>query len=167
LHTLLLNVVAVPRNFGFGVLRLNDKLYAVNGEDAHCRANRDFSAAGTSPRGPAQAACQHAAFLGAPLNWQLYLFIIMSVLVLVFGRPFFKKRLTPKKTATNVDALIGESGTVTEEIGFDRGRVQVGGLSWAARVTADDLAIPAGSVIRVLAIDGVKLIVEPQKSDIK
>jgi membrane protein implicated in regulation of membrane protease activity len=108
-----------------------------------------------------------AAFLGAPLNLQLVLFVITSVLVLVFGRPFLKKRLTPKKTATNVDALIGESGTVTEDISFDQGRVQVGGLSWAARVGADDTTITAGSVVRILAIDGVKLIVEPQKSDIK
>jgi membrane protein implicated in regulation of membrane protease activity len=105
-----------------------------------------------------------AAFFGAPLNLQLVLFVITSVLVLVFGRPFLKERLTPKKTATNVDALIGESGVVTEDISFDQGRVQAGGLSWAARPALDDMKIPAGAVIRILAIDGVKLIVEPQNA---
>jgi membrane protein implicated in regulation of membrane protease activity len=108
-----------------------------------------------------------AAFLGAPLNLQLVLFVITSVLVLVCGRPFLKERLTPKKTATNVDALIGQNGTVTEEIGMNQGRVLVGGLSWAARASSEDMTIPVDSVIRILAIDGVKLIVEPQNTDIK
>jgi membrane protein implicated in regulation of membrane protease activity len=106
-----------------------------------------------------------AAFLGAPLNLQLVLFVITSVLVLVFGRPFLKKRLTPKKTATNVDALIGGSGVVTEEIGLNQGRAEVGGLNWAARAASGEAAIPAGAVVRVLAIDGVKLIVEPQNTE--
>jgi membrane protein implicated in regulation of membrane protease activity len=106
-----------------------------------------------------------AAFLGAPLNLQLVLFVITSVLVLVFGRPFLKKRLTPKKTATNVDALIGTSGVVNEGIGIDKGRVQAGGLSWAARADLDGAEIPEGATVRVLAIDGVKLIVEPQNAE--
>jgi membrane protein implicated in regulation of membrane protease activity len=108
-----------------------------------------------------------AAFLGAPLNLQLVLFVITSVLVLVFGRPFLKKRFTPKKTATNADALIGTSGTVTEEIGVDQGRVQTGGLSWAARADSGGAVIPTGAVVRILAIDGVKLIVEPQGNEAK
>lgn len=106
-----------------------------------------------------------AAFFGAPLNVQLVLFLVTSVLVLVFGRPFLKKRLTPKKTATNADALIGESGLVLEQINnrHAQGRVQAGGLSWLARAAEDDMEIPAETNVRILAIDGVKLIVEPQK----
>ncbi len=109
-----------------------------------------------------------AAFFGAPLYVQLSLFTITSVLVLVFGRPFLKKRLTPKKTATNADALIGGSGVVSEKIDNSRaeGRVMASGLSWAARTADDGQVIPPGQKVRILRIDGVKLIVETQNADL-
>ena len=53
-------------------------------------------------------------------------------------------------------------GVVTDPIDNDlsAGRARVGGLDWSAR-SSDGADIPAGEKIRVLAIDGVKLIVEP------
>jgi membrane protein implicated in regulation of membrane protease activity len=104
-----------------------------------------------------------AAFLGAPLWAQLALFVVTSVAVLIAGRPFLKARLTPRKTPTNADAAIGGVAVVTQPIDNSRaeGRATISGLDWAARTQTPGLTVPAGEKVRVLAIDGVKLIVEP------
>lgn len=103
-----------------------------------------------------------ASFMGASLILQLALFFITSVAVLIFGRPLLKEKLTPKKTATNADALIGQKGVVTEDIDNDLGigRVSAGGLDWTAR-SAEVGMIPAKQMVVVKKIEGVKLIVEP------
>lgn len=103
-----------------------------------------------------------ASFLGAPPVLQLLLFLITSVAVLVFGRPLLKRKLTPKKTATNADAVVGQSGVVIQEIdnALQVGRVHVGGLDWAAQ-SSDGEIIPVRQKVRVLNLEGIKLIVEP------
>ncbi len=100
--------------------------------------------------------------LGAPFGVQLLVFLITSIVVLLVGRPFFKKRLDLKKTATNADVVIGMEGLTLEEIdnGLQAGRVHANGLDWTAR-SADGSIIPARQRVMVLKIDGVKLIVEP------
>lgn len=107
-----------------------------------------------------------ASLMGAPPVLQLVLFFITSVAVLIFGRPFLKEKLTPKKTATNADALIGQNGIVTEEIdnGLGTGRVDVSGLGWAARSAGGEV-IPARQAVTVRKIEGVKLIVEPAENN--
>ena len=62
---------------------------------------------------------------------------------------------------TNVDALLGEVASVVKRIDNDRGEGQVmlDGMEWTAR-SLDDQPIPAGARVRVVSIEGVKLIVE-------
>ena len=102
------------------------------------------------------------AFFGVPFYAQLPIFLIASVAVLFAWRPWLKKKIVPKKTATNADMVIGQTGIVLEAIDnvAEAGRVSAGGLSWSAR-SADGSAIPAQETIVVKSIDGVKLIVEP------
>jgi len=45
------------------------------------------------------------------------------------------------------------------------GQVTVGGMEWMARTTEDGLALQAGSVVDIVAINGVKLIVEERKEE--
>lgn len=103
-----------------------------------------------------------AATLYAPLWLQITLFVIVSVLVLVFLRPFVKKLLLPVKSATNADMAIGKMVKVTEEIDDIKatGEVKVGGLRWSAR-SEDGRNIPIGATVEVLRIEGVKLYVRP------
>ena len=79
---------------------------------------------------------------------------------LLLTRPLVKKFSTPKIQRTNIDRIIGERAIVTEEIDNLRaiGIVKADGKSWSAR-SADGSIIPAGSVVEVQKIDGVKLIV--------
>lgn len=103
-----------------------------------------------------------AALLGANLVVQIVLFIVASVILLVFTRPLAMKYLNRRTVATNVDSLIGEEAVVTEEIHnlLGKGQVQVRGVGWTARAVNEEEVIPCDTVVRVKKIDGVKVLVE-------
>lgn len=64
---------------------------------------------------------------------------------------------------TNVEALVGRIGTVTEAIdpGTGRGRVLVEGENWRG-VTLDERALPAGTKVSVVQVDGTQLVVDKE-----
>ncbi len=64
----------------------------------------------------------------------------------------------------NADSLIGKSGVVQEPINnlAETGSVKIAGLVWSAR-SAGGEEIPAGTVVLIRNIQGVKLICEPKK----
>lgn len=105
-----------------------------------------------------------AALLDVSWVVQFWTFVIVSGVLLIGTRPFTRKLLHVKKESTNADRFIGQVGVVIDTIDNDlsAGRARVGGLDWAAR-SQDGADIPAGEKIRVLAIEGVKLIVEPYR----
>lgn len=103
-----------------------------------------------------------AAACGAPLFIQIALFLIVSVLMLVFTRPVAMKYFNKDRVKTNVESLIGQKGIVTGEINNLKGSGQVtlNGMEWTARSAGQGCVIPEGSVVVVKEIHGVKLIVE-------
>ena len=103
-----------------------------------------------------------AGTLGAKFWVQLVLFLVVSAVLLIALRPIIKKYFTPKLTATNVDAIIGSQGYVTVDINnmAATGTVKLGAMEWTAR-SADGNTIPAGTLIKVERIEGVKAIVSP------
>lgn len=103
-----------------------------------------------------------AAALGAPLYLQIALFLIVSVLMLVFTRPIAVKYFNQDREKTNVDSVIGQKGIVTGQINNLQGcgQVTLNGLEWTARSVEEDLVIPEGTVVIVRKISGVKLIVD-------
>ena len=107
-----------------------------------------------------------AAACNAPLFVQIALFLVVSILMLVFTRPVAMKYFNGDRAKTNVESLIGKKGVVTGEIDNLKGcgQVTLNGMQWTARCAAADGRIPEGNVVTVRAIDGVKLIVEPEKA---
>ena len=102
------------------------------------------------------------AALGGGLWLQIAVFLILSALSLLLFKPLSKKWMANHKVArTNADRVIGETALVTEDIdnALAAGQVQVDGQIWSAR-SAHDVVIPAGSRVKVLSIQGVKVIVE-------
>lgn len=97
---------------------------------------------------------------------QITLFLALSILTLVLAKTVFKRFMPQNKSKnrTNVDALIGTHGIVEEDIDnlHETGSVKVKALMWTARSTDDTVKIPAGSIVRICEISGVKLICEPQ-----
>lgn len=106
------------------------------------------------------------AWLGTELWVQLVVFIISSVISLLLMRPIVQKRLHIVYTPTNADMVIGMSGITIEPVNNleGTGRVFANGLDWSAVTKSNDISIPKDQTVTVLAIDGVKLVVEPQKT---
>ena len=104
-----------------------------------------------------------AALLGAEIWLQVVLFAFVSVICLLALRPVLKKYLDPKKTKTNIDALIGKQALVQEDIDnvSGTGRVKLDGMQWSAR-SADGEKIEKDTIVVVEKIEGVKVFVKTQ-----
>ena len=103
-----------------------------------------------------------AALFGAKLWLQVTLFLFVAVLSLIALRPLFRKFIRPKLTATNVDSVIGTTGLVTASVDnvTAAGQVKLGAMEWTARSTSG-APIPAGTLVKVDRIEGVKAFVTP------
>jgi membrane protein implicated in regulation of membrane protease activity len=103
-----------------------------------------------------------AALFGAKLWLQVTLFLAVAVLSLIALRPVFRKFIRPKLTATNVDSVIGSVGRVTTSVDNVSavGQVKLGAMEWTARSTTG-AQIPAGTLVKVDRIEGVKAFVTP------
>lgn len=104
-----------------------------------------------------------ANLLGARLWLQVVLFFVIAAALLAGLRPFVRKYIKPKVTATNVDSVIGSVGYVTEDVDnlSACGQVKLGGMVWTARSTSGD-PIKKDTKIVVDKIEGVKVFVSPQ-----
>ena len=92
---------------------------------------------------------------------QSVVFVSVSLISLIVTKPLVNKiKKSSKKVNTNSDRLIGRTGVVLHDIEspLSIGQVKVLGEIWSAR---SDLApIEKDKKIKVLAIEGVKLVVE-------
>ena len=102
-----------------------------------------------------------AANYSFKIQWQMVIFLIVSLILLSLLRPIYIKYIKVKNIKTNVDALIGEEGFVTADINNVEGKglVKVKGQIWSARSQDEDI-ISSGAKIKILKIEGVKLIVK-------
>ena len=102
------------------------------------------------------------ALAGGPAWLQTLLFLAVSAGLLLALRPLVKKYLSPKLTATNVDSVVGSTGLVTAAIDNVAavGQVKLGAMEWTARSTSGQ-PIPAGTLVKVDRIEGVKAFVSP------
>lgn len=99
--------------------------------------------------------------LGFKLEVQIVVFLIVSIVCLLFTRPIAMDKLKIGRTKTNADMLIGQSFKVVSTIDNinNKGTVNVKGQMWSAR-SLDGQVIEKDEIITVKEIVGVKLIVE-------
>lgn len=104
-----------------------------------------------------------ASALHLPVTLQVLLFLAVSLVLLVFTRPVAVKYFNKDRIKTNAESLIGRQAIVISEIDNLQGvgQVAVGGQEWSARSLDGDVKLPAGAVVDIIAINGVKLIVKP------
>lgn len=89
---------------------------------------------------------------------QIVVFIIASVLLLFYTRPVLLKYFKTNEIKTNVDSVIGQHATVVEEITPDSiGAIKLKSQVWSA-ISEDTIAV--NEKVRILDVEGVKLIVE-------
>ena len=88
-------------------------------------------------------------------------FLVVSIVLLVSTRSFAMKFFNQQRVKTNVDSIIGKKAIVLTEINNlkEQGQVSMNGMEWSARAYEEGCIIPAGAVVEVKEIRGVKLIV--------
>ncbi len=103
-----------------------------------------------------------ASVFGANSIVQAILFIVVSVIMLIFTRPIAVKYFNKNRTKTNVESLIGEQAVIISDIDNLQGTGQalVRGQEWMARSEQEDGLIKTGAVVEIVAVQGVKLIVK-------
>jgi membrane protein implicated in regulation of membrane protease activity len=96
-----------------------------------------------------------------PLELQLFVFAIVSVGSAVVLRPILKRLQQGRAQDATInargDAMVGKTIVLDAPILHGRGRVKVGDGSWT--VTGPDMV--AGARVRVTAVNGTELAVEP------
>lgn len=108
-----------------------------------------------------------ANLLGAGIWWQILLFLSVSLVLLFFTRPIATKYFNQNRVKTNLDSLIGKQAVVTASIRNlqEEGRVMIDGKEWTARSADASCTIEKDQIVRILSIQGVKLIVEPSEGN--
>lgn len=101
-----------------------------------------------------------AALLQAQFWLQIVLFLVISIALLIAMLPLVKKFVIPKQEKTNVEAVIGSRGYITEAVDnlTATGQVKLGGMYWTAR-SESGAPIAAGTLVQVTHIEGVKVFV--------
>jgi len=98
------------------------------------------------------------ALLNVNIVIQVVLFAIVTILLLALTRPLAMKYFKTNEIKTNVDLYIGASGVCIQLIEIDSiGRVKVRNQDWSA---ISNEVIQVGENVRVLDVEGAKLIVE-------
>ena len=107
------------------------------------------------------------ALLHVPLMLQIVVFIVVSVLMLIFTRPVMTKYLNKKTTKTNAESLVERNARVLIPINNlkSEGQVMVGGMEWTARSTKDEVTFQKDEMVHIVGISGVKLIVEKENKE--
>lgn len=91
-----------------------------------------------------------------PLNLQIFLWIVLSLLLVFVSRRFVNRKATLKLDAT-------EAETLTEILPGKTGRVLYEGNSWAARCEDTEAVIAADQRVYVVGRKGTTLLVLPQE----
>ena len=106
-----------------------------------------------------------ASAAGADIIVQWILFLIVSLILLIFTRPLAVRYMKRGVTRTNVNSLIA---VVIQKIDnlSQMGQVRINDIEWMARTESDEETIPEKSVVEIEAVQGVKLIVKKCKEEL-
>lgn len=102
------------------------------------------------------------ALVGLPIWAQVVAFFVVSAVLLWFTRPILVKHFNRARKRTNIESMIGREAIAMTEINNleETGTIKIGGIEWMARAKDKGSVIPAGSVVEIVAVEGVKLYVK-------
>ena len=91
---------------------------------------------------------------------QVIIFLVVAAIGIALSKTLLSKLIAKPSCKTNIDAIIGEKCIVVEKIDnyAGSGQAKTNGQLWSARSVNDDDVFECGEVLRVVAIEGVKLI---------
>lgn len=92
---------------------------------------------------------------------QIILFAVISITLLVIFTKYFVDKDKNFKYDTNLQGIEQKTGIVKEEIlPYNKGIVTLTGEDWTA-ISEDNEKIEVGRLVKVIRIEGVKLVVKP------
>lgn len=95
------------------------------------------------------------AFTPIPFVAQLFIFVALALLLLIFTRPLVKRKLSQKKIATNYERIIGQVAVVTKKITvLEKGSIKINGMEWTAAVK-ENVTLEEGCKCTIEEISGV------------
>lgn len=99
--------------------------------------------------------------LGLSEVWQFAIFVVVTLLLLIFTRPWAIKYIKPHLTKTNYEQIVDENVCLTENIDNLRGTgtAVYKGQEWTARAYEENQTFEAGTIVKVKEIRGVTLYV--------
>lgn len=105
--------------------------------------------------------------LGANLIIQVIVFLAVSIVLMIFTRPWAAKHLNKNRLRTNYESKIGEVIKITERVDNLRqtGRSIVDGQEWTVRSQDNNVILEKDELAKVISVSGVKLIVEKYKGE--
>lgn len=105
-----------------------------------------------------------SAALDFSLSWQISFFAATTFVLFISARHVFGKLFGAReqKYLTNTERLIGMSAMTLEETDDQHGQVKIEGEIWSARSGSGE-KLPVGIKVRILRIDGNKLVVGPEE----
>lgn len=102
------------------------------------------------------------SFFDIPFVAQVGIFVVLGTVLLITTRKTLVEKMNKNKQKTNLDRVVGMEGVVTEKITkHNPGEVKVDGKKWTA-ISNDGKNISEGKNVKIIKIEGVKLIVEEE-----
>lgn len=92
---------------------------------------------------------------------QVVAFLLVSIVLLCFTRPWAMKYVKPRLVRTNYEEAIGQNVCLTEAVDNQKGTgtAVLKGQEWTARAAVDGETFEAGEIVSVKEIRGVTLYV--------
>ena len=92
-----------------------------------------------------------ASGAGAGILVQWILFLVISLVLLIFTRPLAVRYMNKGVPKTNVNSLIGEKAVVIQKINNleQTGQVRINDIEWMARTSSDEVTIPEQTVVTI------------------
>jgi membrane protein implicated in regulation of membrane protease activity len=104
------------------------------------------------------------SILGLPIPLQLLVFTLASAAGLLLVRPIAARHLKQIPSQRfGVQALVGKTAYVVNEVTGHQGLVRIGGEEWSARAYDETLVIPQGATVDVIKIEGATALVYPRE----
>lgn len=99
--------------------------------------------------------------LGLDLIWQIAVFVVVSVVLLVFTRPWAMKYMKPRLVKTNYETALEKKVCLTERVDNLKGTgtAVLNGQEWTARAYEEGKTFEAGEIVLVKEIRGVTMYV--------
>ena len=100
---------------------------------------------------------------GGSVLLQIVLFFAVSIVLLLFTRPFAVKYINKNRYKSNYEGNIGKRVRVTQEVNNFResGKVLVDGMEWSARMEDSSIVLHPDEEAVITEVRGVKVILTP------